>query len=357
MNKIDKASDLYSQGYLCSQSVFAAFCEDYGIDKDAGLKISKFLGWGYLFRGDYCGAISGALMVYGLKYSSGEIYNELSDEIYYKLAKEHLERFKKLNGSCYCRDLLGADVSTCEGIEYIRKNGLFESKCPGFVKDSVLILTQITKEMEKRESKQYFEKVAGNWDSMQQSFFSEASRNKAYSMAKIKRGDKIADIGAGTGYITEGLIDKDVIIIAVDQSASMLKEMKKKFNACNCIDYRVGDSENLPLQDGEVDYAFANMYLHHVENPAKSICEMARIIKRGGKLIITDMDEHNFEFLRTEQFDKWLGFKREDVKAWFEEAGLKNVVIDCVGEKCSADSECDQRNRAEVSIFIGYGEK
>ena len=65
MNKIDKASDLYSQGYLCSQSVFAAFCEDYGIDKDAGLKISKFLGWGYLFRGDYCGAISGALMVYG----------------------------------------------------------------------------------------------------------------------------------------------------------------------------------------------------------------------------------------------------------------------------------------------------
>lgn len=71
MDKVKNATDLYNQGYLCSQSVFAAFCEDYGIDKVLGLKLSKFLGFGYLFRGEYCGAISAAMMIYGLKYSSG----------------------------------------------------------------------------------------------------------------------------------------------------------------------------------------------------------------------------------------------------------------------------------------------
>jgi C_GCAxxG_C_C family probable redox protein len=151
MDKAENAVELYKQDYLCSQSVFGAFCEDYGICKDLGLRLSKFLGFGYLFRGDYCGAISGALMIYGLKYSSGEIYNELSDEIFYQLAKEHIKRFKAIHGSCNCKDLLTADLSTEEGMTFIRENNLFNLKCPHFVRDSAQILTQIIEEMDKRE--------------------------------------------------------------------------------------------------------------------------------------------------------------------------------------------------------------
>jgi len=211
--------------------------------------------------------------------------------------------------------------------------------------------------MKQRDSKSYFEKVADEWDNMQHAFFSDSARNKAFAIANIQKGDTIADIGAGTGYITEGLIDKGVNVIAVDQSASMLKEMRNKFSEFDTIDYRVGDSENLPIKDFEVDFAFANMYLHHVGNPEKSIKEMARIIKKGGKLFITDLDEHTNEFLRKEQYDKWLGFKREDIKEWFELAGLKNIIVDCVGDKCCADSENKQTGTAEISIFIGHGEK
>jgi C_GCAxxG_C_C family probable redox protein len=357
MNKVEKATDLFKQGYLCSQSVFAAFCEDYGIDRELGLKLSKFLGFGYLFRGDYCGAVSAALMIYGLKYCSGEIYNDLSDEVFFQLSKEHIRKFKEKHGSCNCNELLGGDVSTGEGIQLIREMGYFDTRCPGFVKDSTEIITQIIKKMEQRESKGYFEKVADQWDNMQESFFSDSARKKAFEIANIKSGDIIADIGAGTGYITEGLINNDVKVIAVDQSPSMLKEMKKKFSTFENIDYRVGDSENLPIKDFEADYAFANMYLHHVDHPEKSIKEMARILKNGGKLFVMDLDEHTHEFLRTEQFDKWLGFKRNDIKKWFESAGLKNIVVDCVGDKCCADSESKKTERAEISIFIGYGEK
>jgi len=204
-------------------------------------------------------------------------------------------------------------------------------------------------------SKKYFDEVAHQWDDMQQSFFSEDVRQKAFSVAGVKKGKIAADIGAGSGFITEGLIGKGLKVIAVDQSEAMLEEMKKKFSSAEGIEYCLGEAEKLPIPDEAVDYAFANMYIHHVESPPKAIKEIVRILKPGGELVITDMDEHEFKFLKEEHHDRWMGFKREDVRRWFEEAGLKNVIVDCIDESCCAQSSCGEH--ASISIFIASGEK
>ncbi len=105
------------------------------------------------------------------------------------------------------------------------------------------------------------------------------------------------------------------------------------------------------MDSNSVNHAFANMYLHHVEKPAVAIKEMYRILKSGGKLVLTDLDEHNFEYLKTEHNDRWMGFDRSDIKAWFSEAGFKNVKVDCVGETCDSTSTCGGE-AASISIFI-----
>ncbi|MGH7463173.1 MAG: class I SAM-dependent methyltransferase, partial [Longimicrobiales bacterium] len=102
--------------------------------------------------------------------------------------------------------------------------------------------------------------------------------------------------------------------------------------------------------------AFANMYLHHVESPSGAIREMARILKPSGKLVITDLDEHTFEFLRTEHHDRWMGFKREDVERWFVEAGLQGVEVEGVDDVCRAESCCGDQF-ANISIFVACGRK
>jgi len=205
-------------------------------------------------------------------------------------------------------------------------------------------------------SKKYFEKVASQWDQMRKNFFSDNVRDEAIAAANVKAGQLAADIGAGTGFIAEALVQKGLKVIAVDQSLAMLEEMKKKLSRFDTIDYRIGGSDNLPIPDETIDTIFSNMYLHHVKSPQVAIKEMVRVLKTGGKIVITDMDVHEYEFLKEEHNDWWLGFKREDIRKWFSEAGLQNVQIDCVGEDCCAESDCGN-NKASVSIFIAIGTK
>jgi len=60
--------------------------------------------------------------------------------------------------------------------------------------------------------------------------------------------------------------------------------------------------------------------------------------------------------LSAEQHDRWMGFKREDIKQWLVATGLKNVVVDCVGENCCAQSSSGG-DSASISIFVAVGEK
>ena len=205
-------------------------------------------------------------------------------------------------------------------------------------------------------SKDYFNQVASQWDEMRTAFFSEAVRERAYAVAGVSAGQVAADIGAGTGFVAEGLVQRGLHVICVDQSEAMLRELRKKFADVENVEYRLGDAESLPILDTRLDAVFANMYLHHVEDPAKAIGEMRRTLKPGGRLVITDMDEHSFEFLIREHHDRWMGFVREDVRRWFEEAGLLDVAVDGVGERCSSQSSSGDVT-ASVSIFVAVGKK
>jgi len=206
------------------------------------------------------------------------------------------------------------------------------------------------------ESKQYFSEVAEQWDSMRANFFSESLRDKALSLINTAEGNTAADIGAGTGFMTEGLLRQGLQVVAIDQSAEMLEVLKKKFSRYEGLDCRVGESEHLPIDDASVDYVFANMYLHHVESPMTTIMEMVRIVKPGGKVVITDLDEHQFAFLQTEHHDHWMGFKRSNVEAWMLSAGMKNVQVTCASENCCTQSACGN-TEAKISIFAAFGEK
>ena len=206
------------------------------------------------------------------------------------------------------------------------------------------------------ENKEYFNEIAGEWDTMRQNFFSNEVRETALAIAEVQPGKVAADIGAGTGFLTEALLKQGLKVIAVDHSQEMLDQIRKKFAGSNRVETRLGESEQLPLLEESVDYVFANMYLHHVESPSDAVREMARILKPGGVMVITDAREHNFEFLRKEHHDRWMGFKYDDIRRWFADAGLKDINVSDIGQNCNVTSACGS-DKAAIAIFAAAGRK
>ncbi len=204
--------------------------------------------------------------------------------------------------------------------------------------------------------KSYFDEVAAQWERMRESFYSDRVRERAISAARVRHGMIAADIGAGTGFMTEGLLRRGLKVIAVDESKKMLAELKKKLRGRGSIECRRGAAEMIPVGDRRVEYAFANMLLHHVEDPPKAIREMARILKPQGVVVITDLDRHTFDFLRTEHHDRWMGFDRRTVIDWLSQAGLTGLATESVGENCCAKSK-DGDEVASIGIFVASGKK
>ena len=204
-------------------------------------------------------------------------------------------------------------------------------------------------------SQAYFDALGSGWDELREVFFTSAVRERALAVAGVAPGTLAADLGAGTGYMTEALLAAGARVIAVDASPSMLDALAAKFPPPAEVERRVGAAEALPLADASVESAFANMLLHHVEEPPAVLAEMARIVKPGGALVVTDLDAHDFSFLAREQHDRWMGFAREDVVRWFRAAGLEDVEIDCAGEDCCTTSAAGEA--AAISIFVAWGHK
>lgn len=206
----------------------------------------------------------------------------------------------------------------------------------------------------------YFAAVAGDWDELRAGFFSTAVRETALRLAGIApgvgAGKSAADIGAGTGFVTEALLAAGLEVAAVDAEPAMLARLDEKLSGRGRLSTLLGRGDRLPLPSASVDYAFANMYLHHAEEPALALAEMARILKPGGRLVITDLDSHSHGFLLTVHHDRWPGFARAEVLAWLKAAGLEAARVDCVGQDCCADS-CDGSDAARVSIFAASGRK
>lgn len=145
MSHVDDALKYFDEKYHCSQAVFAAFSEEYGLSKELALKIGGCFGSG-MRKGEVCGACTGALMVLGLKYGKNQIDDMESKIKSDEVCDKFLDEFKKENGSYLCNELLNCDISTQEGIKYALENNLFTEFCPKMVKSATLIVEDILNE-------------------------------------------------------------------------------------------------------------------------------------------------------------------------------------------------------------------
>lgn len=139
----DLAKELFIKGYNCSQSVFAAFCDETGLDMDTALKISSSFGGGMGRLREVCGAVSGMFMVVGMKYGYTDPFDKKAKTEHYKLIQDLAKQFEKENGSIICRELLGLSVKADIPVPEDRTESYYKKRpCAELVENAARILDE-----------------------------------------------------------------------------------------------------------------------------------------------------------------------------------------------------------------------
>ncbi len=143
--RVDQALACFRDGLNCTQAVLTTYGPALGLDREAALKVAGAFGSG-MGMGETCGAVTGAIMVIGLKHTKVKGIDYFSKEETYDFAAEFITRFRERNRTIVCRELLGCDVTTTEGLRKARKEKKFKKQCPEYVRDAAEILDDMLKE-------------------------------------------------------------------------------------------------------------------------------------------------------------------------------------------------------------------
>lgn len=152
---------------------------------------------------------------------------------------------------------------------------------------------------------------------------------KALAEALIKSLNyrHVADLGAGEGTLSQLLAQRAEKVIAVDLSPKMVEYAQSlaRKNGLHNLEFRIGDIESPPIDDGSIDLAILSQALHHAENPQRAIDAAHRILKPGGRVIILDLLQHTFNEARELYADRWLGFSESQLASMLKKSGFTEI--------------------------------
>jgi C_GCAxxG_C_C family probable redox protein len=143
MTKANDAVTLFQEGFTCSQAVLSVFAEDFGLGRETALRISQGFGAGIAYTDSICGALSGAVMVIGLRYGRIRADDTAAKEKTYAVVREFLRKFKARHGSVACTGLLGYNLSDPQQVAEVKKNKVVMARCPAFVRDAVKLVEKV----------------------------------------------------------------------------------------------------------------------------------------------------------------------------------------------------------------------
>jgi ArsR family transcriptional regulator len=173
----------------------------------------------------------------------------------------------------------------------------------------------------------YFEKNAAEWDRLRGLQIEEAAVEARMRTLIPGRVGLFVDLGAGSGRMLTIFADAYDRGVGFDLSREMLAVARANLDRAGVThaQVRYGDLFAPPLESGAADVVCIHQVLHYLADPAAAVAEAARLLRPGGKLLLSDFAPHDLEFLRDEHAHRRLGFPDDEVAYWCASAGLKLV--------------------------------
>jgi ubiquinone/menaquinone biosynthesis C-methylase UbiE len=185
----------------------------------------------------------------------------------------------------------------------------------------------------KADARRTFDRWAGSYERDPFSRWIARQQREALEALELKTGDRLLDVGCGTGAAVRAAAEVVERAVGLDLSPNMLAEARKRATGLPNAEFVEGDSENLPFDDGEFTAALCTTSLHHYPRPDAAAREFARVLAPGGRLVIGDFTSDAvvtkmFDFLARKFEAGHVGLQRVDgLRRLLENAGLERAEI------------------------------
>jgi len=177
------------------------------------------------------------------------------------------------------------------------------------------------------KSQEFFASASAGWDRLRQDLYGDTFYLSAV-LGLIDPNLLVGDLGCGTGQLTETLAPYVRRVVAVDAETDMLDAARARLDgSISNVEFRKGELESLPLKDGELDVAVLSLVLHYSPAPTKTLSEAARVIRKGGRVLVVDMLPHEHEEYQQQMGHVWLGFSDKQMTRFLTSAGFSDVRV------------------------------
>jgi SAM-dependent methyltransferase len=172
----------------------------------------------------------------------------------------------------------------------------------------------------------FFAGAAAEWDRLRGELYGRGFTATAM-LALLSPDLVVADLGCGTASVAAQLAPHVKRVIAVDNSAAMLKAARRRTAGLDNVELRRGDLTALPIDDASCDAAILLLALTYVGEPAAALSEVKRILKPGGRAAVVDLLPHDREDFRRQMGQLHAGFEPGAFETALRGAGLTRIRV------------------------------
>jgi len=186
----------------------------------------------------------------------------------------------------------------------------------------------------RKRSQEFFDRHARDWDVLHVELLNLPDYQETL-LAMLPPGGLMVEIGAGSGRLLPMLAGKADHLVGLDQSPAMValaRETVARHGLRDRVEIRLAEMSFLPFPMTSVQAVVMNQVLHHAEQPGEVLREVQRVLVHDGLLVLADLTRHELDWARDRLADQWLGFRRKELEAWLDEAGMRIVSYQEYGD-------------------------
>ena len=179
---------------------------------------------------------------------------------------------------------------------------------------------------DKRRARRFYRYLSAVYDRVNPLVWTEPMREEAMDALDIEAGDRVLDVGCGTGFATEGLLARTDDVHGLDQSVHQLRRAWAKLGKHDPVSFYLGDAERLPFADDAFDVVWSSGSIEYWPDPVATLRECRRVTRPGGRVLVVGPDAPRNPVFRAVADAIMLFYDADEADRMFREAGFDDVA-------------------------------